>query len=77
MVIRQTAAHLRQPSPSGPDPVGVRVANDEVSEPVPVGAKDLVALKRLNDRLVGSKLLPRAAAIKDHIVPVFRQSVPR
>jgi hypothetical protein len=76
-MIRRTTAPLRQPSRSGPDPVAARVANYEVSEPVPVGEKELVALESLNDWLVGSKLLPRAAAIKDHIVPVSRPSPPR
>ena len=52
--------------------VATRVANYEISEPVPVGEKELVALESLNDWLVGSKLLPRPAAIKEHIVPVAR-----
>jgi sulfonate transport system substrate-binding protein len=52
--------------------VAARVASYEISEPVPVGEKELVALESLNDWLVGSKLLPRPAAIKEHIVPVAR-----
>jgi len=57
--------------------VAARIANYEVSEPVPIGEKELVSLESLNEWLVGSKLLPRPAAIKDHIVPVSRPSVPR
>jgi sulfonate transport system substrate-binding protein len=52
--------------------VAARVASYEISEPVPVGEKELVALESLNDWLVGSKLLPRPAAIKEHIVAVSR-----
>jgi sulfonate transport system substrate-binding protein len=52
--------------------VAARVASYEISEPVPVGEKELVALESLNDWLVGSKLLHRPAAIKEHIVPVAR-----
>lgn len=52
--------------------VAARVANYEISEPVPVGEKELVALESLNDWLVSSKLLPKPAAIKDHVAPVSR-----
>jgi sulfonate transport system substrate-binding protein len=52
--------------------VATRVANYEISEPVPVGEKELVALDSLNDWLVNSKLLPKPAVIKDHTVPVPR-----
>jgi sulfonate transport system substrate-binding protein len=52
--------------------VAARVASYEISEPVPVGEKELVALESLNDWLVGSKLLPKPAAIKEHIVAVSR-----
>lgn len=52
--------------------VATRVANYEISEPVPVGEKELVALESLNDWLVSSKLLPKPAAIKDHIAQVPR-----
>jgi sulfonate transport system substrate-binding protein len=50
--------------------VATRVASYEISEPVPVGEKELTALESLNDWLVGSKLLPKPAPIKEHIVPV-------
>lgn len=50
--------------------VAARVAGYEISEPVPVGERELVALESLNDWLVGQKLLPRPAAIKEHIVQV-------
>jgi sulfonate transport system substrate-binding protein len=52
--------------------VAARVASYEISEPVPVGEKELVALESLNDWLVSSKLLPRPAAIKEHIISVSR-----
>lgn len=52
--------------------VAARVASYEISEPVPVGEKELVALENLNDWLVNSKLLPKPAAIKEHIVPIIR-----
>jgi sulfonate transport system substrate-binding protein len=52
--------------------VAARVASYEINEPVPVGEKELVALESLNDWLVGSKLLPKPAEIKEHIVPVSR-----
>jgi sulfonate transport system substrate-binding protein len=50
--------------------VATRVASYEISEPVPVGEKELTALESLNDWLVGSKLLPKPAPIKEHIVSV-------
>jgi sulfonate transport system substrate-binding protein len=52
--------------------VATRVANYRNDEPVPVGEKELVALESLNDWLVGSKLLPNPAAIKDHVIAVGR-----
>jgi sulfonate transport system substrate-binding protein len=52
--------------------VAARVASYEISEPVPVGEKELVALESLNDWLVSSKLLPRPAAIKEHIISLSR-----
>ncbi|MGM4928376.1 aliphatic sulfonate ABC transporter substrate-binding protein [Tardiphaga sp. 619_E2_N8_5] len=52
--------------------VATRVANYRNDEPVPVGEKELVALESLNDWLVGSKLLPKPAAIKDHVIAVGR-----
>jgi sulfonate transport system substrate-binding protein len=52
--------------------VAALVASYEISEPVPVGEKELVALESLNDWLVNSKLLPKPAAIKQHIIAVSR-----
>jgi len=52
--------------------VATRVANYDISEPVPVGEKELGALESLNDWLVNSKLLPKPVAIRDHIAPVGR-----
>lgn len=52
--------------------VATRVAGYEISEPVPVGERELGALESLNEWLVNSKLLRKPAAIRDHIVPVSR-----
>ncbi len=50
--------------------VATRVAGYANAEPVPVGEKELEALESLNDWLVDSKLLPKPAAIKDHVISV-------
>jgi sulfonate transport system substrate-binding protein len=54
--------------------VAARLSSYEINEPVPVGEKELVALDSLNEWLVNSKLLPRLATIKQHIVSMTRQS---
>ena len=50
--------------------VAAAVAGYEIREPVELGEKELAALDSLNDWLVNSKLLPRPAEIKQHIVAV-------
>jgi sulfonate transport system substrate-binding protein len=52
--------------------VATRVSNYRNDEPVPVGEKELVALESLNDWLVSSKLLPKPAPIRDHVIAVGR-----
>lgn len=50
--------------------VADQISRYEIREPVTVGEKELVALESLNDWLVSQNLIPRRAAIRDHIVTV-------